>query len=160
MQWELMKAPEKKKLIIVGIVVLGLLVFLLAPIFPTEVVYTTEKIYERTLRYEVLSVTLDAKWDPVFGVYHVMEVEVKNVDNLEGMFEVCLDLFYARGSLGQRELFHSLGPGETHIFSDWWKTSLDMDYAGTFTVISPTVVERQLATEHKTERQSVIQIIF
>jgi len=145
-------------LIIIGALVL--IAFLFVPVIPTEVAYTVEEPYERNVRYEVLSATTIEKWDLARGVYHVMEVEVKNIDTLIGTFDVDLELFDIHGSLGRYRDSHPLSSGETHIFSAWWDTSLGQDVTGEYQVYPPTVTDKRLITRHKTEYKSIISIIF
>ncbi len=136
--------------------------------FPTEVAYTVaytvREPVEREIRHAVLSDTVIEKWDLVIGVYHVMKVEIKNIDTQMGTFDVILELFDIKGSLGRYKDSHPLAPGETYAFSAWWDTNLGQDVVWEYVVYPPTVVDERLVTKYRTkyrtEHKSIVHIVL
>jgi len=66
-----------------------------------DVAYTETEPYERPATYDVTSDSITSGWDLARGVYHTVEVNVKNTDTKGGTFAVTLYLYDVNGLFGE-----------------------------------------------------------
>lgn len=157
-----MEKPKQgmKKLAIGLAIAVVILIVLFIPMVPVVVTYTETEPYERPITYEVVEATLTGSWDIPRGVYHILEVVIKNTDKYGGTFEVTLDLYDVEGLYGREKVTHYVPAGATKSFKAEFDTYFHQDVRGEYSVSAPTVIDHRLVERRKTVYKSIIELLI
>ena len=170
-----------RKVLIMCMVVAVVLAVLFIPMVPVQETYTETEPYERVItevvpyereaEYEVVSTTLKEEME-LFGrgVYHVLEVVVRNIDSKGGTFTVTLSLYDVDGLYGQKSTSHHIAPGATEACRAEFDTSLGQDVRGGYSISAPTiiderlvdkkVIDERLVTKERTVYKSIFELLL